>query len=319
MSAFVPHERAAVEWLTVIFMRLRKRGDRQWYEYLVERSPARDAYGFPRKRYVADTGNAKEEAALSAASRAACRGLILAPSSTKDLEACLQYETPSALGSGLDDTALPTRGPTRRLRLYFLHLELTQKPRPERVLGSPPALYWVTSSELSGHVDVGPPSAFGLRIEPQAVSAFESLPPSLRFASTTPPLVLYHGTTASSTASIAELGLVASITPGMLGNGVYLARWDKAATFAARDAGNVARTDDGVVVRCVFFPGTTRTMTRDMICTCGCGAPFVDHQTSHGKAHQTTYVPDHSLPATRRAEWCTREPTAVICDGVFTL
>ena len=121
------------------------------------------------------------------------------------------------------------------------------------------------------------------------------------------------------TAGIAEVGLLASTGPSMLGPGVYLAKWDKATSFATHDASNTARSEHGVVVRCIAFTGSTCTMARDMVCTCGCGVPFVDHQTHYGKGYRTTYVPDHSLPATRRAEWCIRDPAAIVCDGIFTL
>ena len=286
--------------VSIIFMRLRKTDDQQWYEYLVERPRAGDAYQFPQ------TGgrNNDAETAFFVASRVSQRGLLTPPSQSRDLEACLQHT------HVCDDTFV---------RLYLLHFELTQRPRADRVLAAPPALFWVTSSELSTHAQVGSPSVFGLPVQAATVRAFNDLPVSLRFASTTPPVALYHGTAAGTAALVAESGLVASTCPGMLGTGIYLAKWDKAASFAVRDAGNITRGDKGVVIRCVVFLGTTCVMTRDMVCTCGCGGAFVDHGTHYGKGTQTTYVPDNSLPATRRAEWCVRDPAAILVDGQCSL
>lgn len=286
--------------VSIIFMRLRKHDDQQWYEYLVERPRAGDVYQFPQ------TGGRYNDAetAFFLASRVSQRGLLTPPSQSRDLEACLQHT------HVCDDTFF---------RLYLLHFELTQRPRADRVLAAPPALFWVTSSELSTHAQVGLPSVFGLPVQAATVRAFNDLPVSLRFASTTPPVALYHGTSADTAALVSESGLVASTCPGMLGTGIYLAKWDKAASFAVRDAGNITRGDKGVVIRCVVFLGTTCVMTRDMVCTCGCGGPFVDHCTHYGKGTQTTYVPDNSLPATRRAEWCVRDPAAILVDGQFSL
>ena len=288
-------------WVGVIFMRLRTHKSETWYEYLVEWSKADETYAFPKiRRY-----GSEEDASMTIASRVSRRGLLTPPSRSSDLEACLQH--------------IVRVSSTTSFRVYFLHLELTQRPRSDRTLSSPPPLFWVTSSELCGHAQVGAPSIFGNQVAKHSVDAFCELPVRFRFANATPPIALYHGTAASNAAFIAEAGLFPSTDVGMLGYGIYLAKWDKAASFAVRDAENVSRGEPGVVIRCVVFPGPTWTMTRDMVCTCGCGRQFVDHNTHHAKATQTTYIPDNSLPATRRAEWCVREPSAVICDGVFSM
>ena len=37
------------------------------------------------------------------------------------------------------------------------------------------------------------------------------------------------------------------------------------------------------------------------------------------QGHCVTYVADNSLPATRRAEWCIRNPDCILVDGLFVL
>jgi hypothetical protein len=267
-------------------MRTRTKGARKWFEYLVEKSQgAGPEYGFPKGRTMDQV-----------VERLASRKLFSPPSAMKDMEKCLQFET---FLNGL------------QCKVYLVHIEATQLPRPDRVLRGQPQMYWVTGVELSGHAHLGPPCVCGLPVAKAAVSLYEAMPLKLRFATKTPPLVLYHGTAREATQSIATSGLLPTAKPGMLGPGVYLARWDKASTFADK-AG-------GVLVRCLVFPGNTYVMTPDDVCTCGCAQAYVDHNTHYGKGYTTTYVGDNSLPATKRAEWCVRDPTSVLVDGCFEL
>jgi hypothetical protein len=142
----------------------------------------------------------------------------------------------------------------------------------------------------------------------------------MRFASATPPLVLYHGTDAGAVPGILKHGLVpCPKSAGMLGAGVYFARWDKAKDFALQDASNERRAVPGVVIRAIVTTGTTLEMRADMRCTCGCGKPFVDHNGERSRKFRTAFVPDNSRGATKRAEWCVKEPTAIFIDGIFSL
>lgn len=207
-----------------------------------------------------------------------------------------------------------------KLRVYMLPPEATQSIRQDRNLMGAPRLYWLCESELATHDQVGAPSAFGVPVAPWALRTFYTLHPSLRFASPSPPLVLYHGTDVSNVRDILTTGLKPS--PGhdaMLGIGVYFARWDKACDFAKHDAGNVPRPVCGLVIRCIVAPGSTLTMKNTMHCTCGCGKPYVDHHGDHSRGYRTVYVPDNSYGATRRAEWCVKEPDAIYIDSVFKI
>jgi hypothetical protein len=242
-------------------------------------------YTFPKGRDLA-----------SVVERMASRKLFTPPPLLKDMDKCLQFETTLA---GV------------RHKVYLVHFEATQPPRADRCLRGQPQMYWVTGVELSGHAHLGPPLVCGLPVAKSATALYEAMPVKLRYASKTPPLVLYHGTSKAATQSIATAGLLPTAKPGMLGPGIYLARWDKASTFVDK-AG-------GVLVRCIVFPGPTYVMCQEDVCTCGCGQAYVDHHTHHGKGFTTTYVADDSLPATKRAEWCVRDPAAVLVDGSFDI
>jgi hypothetical protein len=164
---------------------------------------------------------------------------------------------------------------------------------------------------------MGPASAFGCPVSTKSLAALRQLPLHLQFASMTPPLVLYHGTDAAAAALIGAVGMLPSAKAGMLGPGMYFAKWDKAAQFAREDADRVVRTTPGCVLRAIVAPAPTRTMTAADVCTCGCARAFVDHNGRHAAGTDITHVPDNSLPATRRAEWCVRNPDVVLVDGVF--
>jgi hypothetical protein len=257
---------------------------RKWYEYLVEKGRgASHEYGFPKGKDL--------DAVVE---RVSHRGLLTAPSAIADMDKCLKFET-VVEGSPY--------------KVYLVHFGTTQFPKASRSLRGQPQLVWVTGVELSGHEHLGPPMVCGLPVSASSSAVYGALPLNLRFASKTPPLVLYHGTAGSALLSIAKQGLLPTAKPGMLGPGVYLARWDKACRFAGKPG--------DVVVRCLVFPGKTKTMTADDVCTCGCGQAYVDHHTEHGKGYNTTYVADNSLPATKHAEWCVRDPTCIIVDGAF--
>lgn len=275
--------------------------ERKWYEYLMQHQRKGNEYGFPQMfkssasevpeiavRHILDT--LKER-----------RGMIHPPDDPADLEKCLQFKT--------------LHGNTE-FRVYFVPFAATQRPRRDRALRAPPNMYWVAESELAAHDEAGPPRVFGARVAERAQAAVYSLPTHLRFASPEPPLVLYHGTSRAGAAAAASRGLLPS-QRGMVGAGVYLARWDKAADFARADADGKSRDPPGQVLRCLAWTGRTVRMAGDMVCTCGCGQPFVDHHNEHGRGFDTTYVADDSLPATRRAEWCVRNADRVACEGLF--
>ena len=207
-----------------------------------------------------------------------------------------------------------------RLLVFLIPFEKTQRARRDRELKGAPRLYWVCESEMAAHDQVGPPSAFGVPIAPWALAAYHKLPLHLRFASPSPPLVLYHGSEERFKEDIVHYGLKPSArNESMLGKGVYFARWDKAVDFAIHDAYNVARATPGVIFRCIVAVGRTLTMSSTMVCTCGCGKPFVDHTGEHSIGFRTVFVADNSVGATRRAEWCVKDPDAIVMDGVFTL
>ena len=270
-------------YVAVVLARRRTQGDKVWFEYLVEKARDGKQYEFPQGPGL--------EAVLA---RVTSRKMFFPPRNIADLDPCLQHT------HTLRDV---------EFRLYLVHFEATQWPKADRRLPPRPHFIWVAGAELSGHVHLGPPSVCGLPVAPSATALFGALPRKLQYASATPPLTLYHGTTGAACKTIAKTGLLPTATPGMLGVGVYFARWDKAISYAGGE--------DGVVVRCLVFPGKTRTMGPDDICGCGCGQAYTDHATTHGKDFTTTYVPDNSLPATKRAEWCVRDPTAVVVDCTF--
>lgn len=204
--------------------------------------------------------------------------------------------------------------------VFMMPFQTTRKMRRDQVFTAPPRFYWVCESEMATHSQVGPPSAFGVTIAPWALSVFYRLPVHKRFATAHPPLVLYHGTERRHVASIAEMGLKPKgFTPSMVGTGVYFARWEKALDFARHDALYVVRAEPGVVVRCFVFCGSCVEMTSAMRCTCGCGKSYVDHNGVHTAGYRTVFIPDNSLGAAKRAEWCVKEPDAIAVDGFFTM
>lgn len=273
----------------MVLIRLRTDGikGRVWYEYLVRR--AEGGYDFPVNDRVPEH-IPDGTAVMGLASAAEQRGMVTLPKSYDVLQKCERH-------------VVHVRGCC--YHVYYVRVETTQRPRVDRALRPGIQYYWAAGSELVQHVAVGLPSICGLPTHDRAQEVYAALPTKLQFASMDPPVVLYHGTKSDRVPAIVQYGLGPSVE-GMLGPGVYVARWDKATSFGA------------VVFRCVVFLGKTVTMTPDMICTCGCKRPFVDHHIAHGKGFDSSYVPDESLPATRRAEWVVRDPVRVICDGYFT-
>jgi hypothetical protein len=288
-------------WLAFIFIRTRTRGPDVWYEYLMELH--RGQYSFLQVDSRGDRAPVQEllQQALSVASR---RGLLFLPKDIEQAERCYESTT---VGEGVPH------------RTYLIPMDTTQRPNPTRLLTAPPAMYWITESELAMHEQMGPPSAFGRPICPRSIKAHAALPLNLRFASAAPPIVIYHGTDAAAAAAIAASTFMPSAKPGMmLGAGLYFAGWDKASQFAEEDADRKPRPTPGKVLRCLLAGSTAcTTMTGSMVCKCGCGRAFVDHTGEHGASTKVTFVPDNSLPATRRAEWCVRDPGCVFVDGMF--
>jgi hypothetical protein len=169
--------------------------------------------------------------------------------------------------------------------------------RRQPLTTAPPRHCWAVESELAWHEHVGRPSVYGVRFSGFARACMETLPPSQRFRTTAPPLVLYHGTSVDALPAIKATGVLPSDADAMLGAGVYFARWDKAARFAHRHA------HGGVVLRCVVFAGRVAVIDPDFLCTCGCAQRGVDHVATHAARYDTAYVPGTST-SVRDAEWC---------------
>jgi hypothetical protein len=175
---------------------------------------------------------------------------------------------------------------------------------------------WVSESELARHATLGDPAAYGVPISPGSLDVWHQLPLDCQFASTSPPLVLYHGTSAEAVPGILALGLKpgADSAVAMLGPGVYLARWDKAVDFARHDADNKPRAVPGCVLRVVMqaAPDQVRVLGPADVCECGCGRSCVDHLGTFAKGGvKVVAVPDFASGASRRAEWCIKDPSCV--------
>ncbi len=286
----------------LIRLRTHRGVGKSWLEYLVEFT-RRGEYQFPQLPLDGDVTDV-EGATMELLRRMDGKyRMCLKPQSADLLAACKQSEVV------IDGTLF---------RAYHVHIDTTQHPKADRVISGPPNAFWVCASELAGHEQTGAPEVFGHPVASWCRRAFEALPAKLRTRES--PLALYHGTSAEAAPKIAAGGVKPSTVPGMLGPGVYIGKWDKAKSFATHTADQVARREAGAIVRCLLFPGNTLVMTSDMICTCGCGKAYVDHLAERSAGYTTVFVPDNSLPATRRAEWCVKAPSShICCDGVFTL
>jgi hypothetical protein len=183
--------------------------------------------------------------------------------------------------------------------------------RRQPLTTAPPRHCWAVESELAWHEHVGKPSVYGVRFVGFARACMETMPPSQRFCTAAPPLVLYHGTSVDALPAIQASGVLPSDADAMLGAGVYFARWDKAARFAQRHA------HGGVVLRCVVFAGRVAVVDPDFLCTCGCAQRGVDHLATHATRHDAAYVPGTST-SVRDAEWCVyRAHTRVWIDAAI--
>lgn len=192
-----------------------------------------------------------------------------------------------------------------------------------------PRFIWALESELASSDSMGDPCVngiFGVPVCVYAVRAWNDLVPvSVAFASTSPPLALYHGTGWSAATAIVKEGLRASpaSAAAMAGPGVYLARWKKAEDFAARDADGAKRTERGVVLRVAVAipPGGMYTLQSTDICSCSCARPFVDHGGRCPRARGATvvHVSDGSEGAARRAEWCVRDEKRLVVLGAMAI
>jgi hypothetical protein len=181
-----------------------------------------------------------------------------------------------------------------------------------------PRSMWVVESELATSAAMGHPATngvCGVRVCRRALNIWDTMVPlRYAFATTAPPLVLYHGTSDTAAAGIVRDGLKVSPESGvaMAGPGVYLARWDKASDFARRDADGNLRPVPGVVLRVVLAmpPGALYTLQATDICSCACARPYVDHggRCPGAAGAVVVAVPDGAVGATRRAEWCVRDP-----------
>jgi hypothetical protein len=289
-------QQAAKEWLAIIFMRQRFWREHTWYEYLLERRGSE--FHFPS---AALSNSSPEEVIVH---NCAKRGMLYKPDNVRDLESCLQHTVMAG---------------DRVHRVYLLPWKTTQRPKSERRLKSPPAYFWLAESEMAAHMHVGPPSGFGVPIGSTSLQAINALPLHLQFASMSPPIVLYHGTDVSTAGIIAATGMLPTAKVGMLGPGMYFARWDKALDFATETAERVRRDPPGCVVRAIIQADSVREMTAADVCTCGCAKTYVDHNGHHAAGTAITFVPDNSLPATRRAEWCVRNPDCILVDGLFDI
>ncbi len=277
-----------------IFMRKQTWKEHTWYEYLMEFRGGK--YNFIE---VFDRGNGVNTCIDDAIHKCARRGMLFMPKETSDVKKCFQQDAGTYI-------------------VYLVPMKATQRPRPDRKLNLPPSMYWVTESELACHVEMGGPEVFGQPIDPRALQALHMLPMHLQFASMTPPRVLYHGTDTASADSIAVAGMLPSAKSGMLGPGIYLAKIQKAVKFTKETAERVVRGQQGLVVRVIAFPQSTIEMERDKRCECGCDKPFVDHLGKAGAIAEASYIPDNSMPATRHAEWCIRNPDCLLVDGLFS-
>ena len=284
-----------------IFMRLRSWRGHRWFEYLLEFRNG--AYQFPQ----VDTEHARaDEATMYLINSAGQRGMMYAPEKPEQVDSVFACQVT------VDDTPH---------RVYRLPLHTTQGHKPERTLGIPPGMVWAAETELAVHVQLGMPAVLGKPVCPRSLKALRQLPMELQFASATPPLVLYHGTSITAAAAIAGAGF--KLGGGMLGPGVYASKWDKAERFMRETADRLTRAEPGAVVRLLLFAplSAMKVMTADDACACAaCLAaghgpkPFVDHGGVAGAAKPVTFVPDNSLPATRNAEWCIRDTSLIMVD-----
>jgi len=134
---------------------------------------------------------------------------------------------------------------------------------------------WVTHDDMTPRGGFAPAGLqplrhfFGVRIDESSALALSGVDPTLRARARVlvpPPLSLYHGTEESSCASIMGAGL--RETFGMLGTGVYLGTFWKAARFACLTQ-DYQRRHHGCVLRVLAFVTSVRALPQSGW-TCGC-------------------------------------------------
>lgn len=325
----------AVAFLNVVLMRRRRASvqtspiateTKQWFEVVMQLNAGKTQYQLPStglRDCEPDTLRAATYRVFTWSSlQPLLRNVRRRVASSRHLESLLVHEC-SFTGRGHRSGGGGGSGGANITRVFMLPDD-GDRGIARYSITEPPGTAWVAESELSGHDDVGKPAAYGVDIAVRTVNLAASLPVKLRFATSEPPLVLYHGTSedAAETACLplhAGGGLRMGAKDQMLGPGVYLARLDKALKYAGVDATFAVRAARGAVLRCVVFPGAVLRRTRHDMCCCGCNKPFVDHHGSAAAAagSDTTFVPDGAVGATMHAEWCVHEPSRVVIDAVL--
>ncbi len=311
-------------FVSVAFVRQVLAGPYSWYQVFVEKRkrPFTDewAWAFPQGCFIeegrgCDLPNIRKtvQMCVDKMRRHVGRGLHI-----RDYRAIQEYTLRNEVPDVINQPTAKSIFVVFRLREEeHADMRKFREPHP------PPEAMWITESELADHALIGEPRAYGYRVCPFTIANWQHLPTHLQFASSTPPLVLYHGTGLSYVEPILRLGL----KPGgdsdsaMLGPGIYLARWDKARDFAFHTVDNIPRMEPGVVFRVIVCgaasEGTVLVLTADHVCLCGCARAFVDHTGVQGRGYAVTAVPDNAGSATRRAEWCVHASASkrILLDG----
>ena len=136
-----------------------------------------------------------------------------------------------------------------------------------------------------------------------------------------PPVALYHGTDVIYLESILKnsfrlpvctkgcLERKKTCTCHMMGKCLYFAKYDKAFSHA-KQTSDWKKRSMGCVLRCAIRLGDCRTQPK-IPCSC-CGKPYVDHPGAWmTHPFNSLYLAPNSLPATRRPEWCVKDPKQV--------
>jgi hypothetical protein len=268
------------QWTAAIFMRERKLGSRVWFEFLLEFRNG--AYQFLQ----ADAARMRAaEVPMFLMEAAAHRGMMFVPKHASDIDKCLQTET-------LQDATCH--------HVYMVPFAATQRPRAERELGLPPTMAWAAESELAVHVQLGLPAVFGRPVCSRSLAALATLPVHFRFASASPPLMLYLGIPSRRDAVRAAAGglnMKEHAQHGRAGNAIYLSKWPAAAAAAGAD---------GSVLRVLVLAPTCMSLTASHRCACGAcdGAAFTDHTAAHRAGADMVFVPD---TASAEAAWAVFE------------
>ena len=276
-AQFAPVRR---QWTAAVFVRERRLGARVWFEFLLEFRNG--AYQFLQ----ADAARMRAaEVPMFLMEAAARRGMMFVPSQASDIDKCFQTET-------LQDATCH--------RVYMVPFAATQRPRAERELGMPPTMAWAAESELAVHVQLGLPAVFGRPVCSRSLAALATLPVHFRFASATPPLMLYIGIANRRDAVRAAAGginIKEHARRGSAGHAIYLCKWPAAAAAAGAD---------GSVLRVLVLATSCTSLTASHRCACGAcdSAPFTDHVAAHRAGADMVFIPD---TASSDAEWAVFE------------